>query len=72
MKSGLATGEAQLVQLNPVGGLQLKNAAPDALSVVLLPLHTKVSDPAFILGTKNASIVLVAVSLHPLLLVAVS
>ena len=50
IESGVATGFAQFIQLNPVGGDQIYVAAPVACKVLPVPWHISVSAPAFTFG----------------------
>jgi hypothetical protein len=64
---GLATGDAHVVQDNPVEGLQAYVVAPVALSVTELPAQIAVSAPALTVGNGFTVTVLVAVLEQPAL-----
>ena len=69
IESGVATGFAQLVQLNPVGGDQTYVAAPVACKVLPVPWQISVSAPAFTFGIGKACTLARTVSLQPVLFV---
>jgi hypothetical protein len=62
---GLAVGLAQAVHDNPVDGVHTYDAAPVAVSTVLLPLHIMAFAPALTTGNGFTVTVTIAVSIHP-------
>jgi hypothetical protein len=69
---GVATGEAQFVQDNPVEGVHAYVFAPDAVIVVELPKHIALLPPAFTTGLGLTVTVTIPVSLQPLAVVPVT
>jgi hypothetical protein len=69
---GVAMGDVQLVQDNPVAGVHVYVFAPDAVNVVELPAHIVLLVPGFTVGLGLTVTVTMPVSIHPLALLPVT